>query len=288
MPPAPIRPRFARGGPPVSFLVDYDGTISRVDIGDELLARHYRDARELAEKDALYDAGRIGSRELMAWDMDVLPRDGALLRREAAEMPQDEGFALFAAVVRRHGAALEVVSDGLGFYVESNLARLGVGDVPIATNENRLQGGAAGMSFPYGHPRCHVCGTCKRERVRAHQAAGRVVVFVGDGTSDRFAAAHADVVFAKHALARLCRAEGWAFIPWRTFADVTDWTKRAFDGGDLPRTSADVGPWRARRGPAPRPFICGPEVWGPFRTTPGPGPGTTAGARDPRSERADR
>jgi 2-hydroxy-3-keto-5-methylthiopentenyl-1-phosphate phosphatase len=287
MPPAPTRPRFARGSAPVSFLVDYDGTISRIDIGDELLARHYGDRRTLAEKDALYDAGRIGSRELVAWDMDVLPRDGAVLRREAAEMPQDEGFAVFVDVVRRHGAALEVVSDGLGFYVESNLARLGLRDIPIATNENRLEGGGTGMSFPYGHPRCQVCGTCKRERVRTHQAAGRIVVFVGDGTSDRFAAAHAEIVFAKHSLARLCRAEGWPFIPWRTFADLTDWTERAFRGGDLPRTSADVGPWRGRHAPAPRPFICGPEVWGPFRRTPGPGPGTTAGARDPLPERAD-
>jgi hypothetical protein len=59
--------------------------------------------------------------------------------------------------------------------------RLGLDDVPIATNANALRGGGAGVSFPYGHPVCHVCGTCKRERVRAHQAAGNVVVFVGDG-----------------------------------------------------------------------------------------------------------
>jgi 2-hydroxy-3-keto-5-methylthiopentenyl-1-phosphate phosphatase len=281
-------PRFPKRGAPVSFLVDYDGTISRVDIGDELLARYYGDRRALADKDALYDAGRLGSRELMSWDMDVLPSDAALLREAAAGMPQDDGFGGFVDAVRRHGAALEVVSDGLGFYVESNLARLGVHDVPIATNENRLEGGGAGMSFPYGHPRCYVCGTCKRERVRAHQAAGRVVVFVGDGTSDRFAAAHADVVFAKHSLARMCRAEGWPFIPWRTFVDVTAWTEQAFAREDLPRTAADLEPWRARHAPGPRPFICGPEVWGPFRTTPGPGPGTTAGARDPQTELADR
>ena len=92
------------------------------------------------------------------------------------------------AAVRERGALVEVVSDGFGFYVASNLAAIGVTDVFVATNENRVGEGGAGMSFPFGHPSCFVCGTCKRERVRLHQAAGRVVVFIGDGTSDRYGA----------------------------------------------------------------------------------------------------
>lgn len=259
-------------GAPVSFLVDYDGTISRVDIGDELLARHYPDEAEIARKDAQYDAGEIGSRELMRWDMDVLPRDAELLRTEAAAMPQDEGFAAFVRAVRERGAVVEVVSDGLGFYVRSNLAALGVADVPVATNDNTVANGGAGMSFPYGHPACFVCGTCKRERVRLHQAAGRVVVFIGDGMSDRYAAAHADVTFAIGALTRICAAEGWLFHEWRDFADVRAQVDAMFDDGRLPRSLADMAHWRATHAQPPRLFICGPEVWGPGLTTPGPGP----------------
>jgi 2-hydroxy-3-keto-5-methylthiopentenyl-1-phosphate phosphatase len=208
----------------------------------------------------------------MRWDMDVLPRDADLLRSEAAAMPQDDGFAAFVADVRSRGAQVEVVSDGLGFYVASNLAALGVADVPVATNANRVDGGGAGMSFPFGHPTCFVCGTCKRERVRLHQAAGRVVVFIGDGTSDRFGAAHADLVFAKQALARMCESEGWPYLGWDSFADVRREVRRAFADGRLPADAADLESWRARHAPPPRPFICGPEVWGPGRTTPGPGP----------------
>ncbi|HEY7600034.1 MAG TPA: hypothetical protein VH741_08910, partial [Candidatus Limnocylindrales bacterium] len=97
-------------------------------MGDELMRRHFTDAATLAEKDALYDAGVLGSRELMRWDMDVLPRDAGLLRSEAARMPQDAAFPAFVAAVRARGAQVEVVSDGLGFYVASNLAALGVSD----------------------------------------------------------------------------------------------------------------------------------------------------------------
>jgi 2-hydroxy-3-keto-5-methylthiopentenyl-1-phosphate phosphatase len=208
----------------------------------------------------------------MRWDMDVLPRDAELLRREAAAMPQDATFPDFVAAVRARGAAVEVVSDGLGFYVRPNLAALGLADINVATNENRVEGGGEGMSFPFGHPSCFVCGTCKRERVRLHQAAGRVVVFVGDGTSDRYAAAHADMVFAKGALARICASVGWPFVEWDTFAEVSAEVERAFADGRLPRNPAALADWQARHAPAPRPFICGPEVWGPGRTTPGPGP----------------
>lgn len=259
-------------GAPVSFLVDYDGTISLVDIGDELLARHYSDKAEIARRDAQYDAGLIGSRELMRWDMDVLPRAAEVLRAEAAQMPQDASFAMFVRAVRDRGALVEVVSDGLGFYVRSNLVALGLGDVPVATNDNTVSDGGAGLTFPYSHPACFVCGTCKRERVRLHHEAGRVVVFVGDGMSDRFAAAHADVVFAIGALVRICAAEGWPFHEWRDFADVRAQVDAMFADGRLPQAVDDLAVWRAHHAPPPRPFICGPEVWGPGRTTPGPGP----------------
>ena len=174
-----------------------------------------------------------------------------------------------AAVLAR-GAAVEIVSDGLGFYVESNLRRLApeLAELPIATNENRVAG-PDGMTFPYGHPACFVCGTCKRERVRAHQAGGRVVVFIGDGTSDRYAAHHADVVFAKGPLATWCAEVGHPFRAWDTFEEITAWAVEALASGALP---ARRGPRRVapRHGRPPRDFVCGPEVWGPGRTVPVP------------------
>jgi 2-hydroxy-3-keto-5-methylthiopentenyl-1-phosphate phosphatase len=268
---APLVPVFPPGAP-VSVLVDYDGTVSLRDVGDVLIYEHATiDRAIVAARDADYDAGRAGSRELTPWNMEILPRDPALLREIAAAIPQDATFVSFAAAVRAAGAAIEIVSDGLGFYVETNLTRLdpGLADLPIATNENAVAG-AAGVAFPYGHPDCFVCGTCKRERVRAHEAGGRVVVFVGDGQSDRYAAHHADIVFAKAALLDWGRATGRGFLPWGRFADIEAWFVAALADGRLPARTADLPSWRAVHRPLRPDFICGPEAWGPGRTVPDP------------------
>jgi 2-hydroxy-3-keto-5-methylthiopentenyl-1-phosphate phosphatase len=271
VPPADLIPTFPASGAPVSVLVDYDGTIARRDVTDHLLEQFAGDPtwREL---DNRYVDGLVGSRELLAWDLTVLAADRATLEREAATAPHDETFPAFVATVRRYGAVVEVVSDGLGFYLEPALERLGVGDLPIATNHARFQlddDPPAEMTFPYGHPRCFVCGTCKRGRVLRHRAADRAVVFIGDGISDRFGAAHADFVFAKAGLARMCEAEGWTFHRWDRFREIAEWLDAAFADGSLPATAEAFPEWRARLAPAPRAFICGPEVWGEGRTTPG-------------------
>ncbi len=248
-------------GAPVSFLVDFDGTVATSDVSEMLLVQHATDER-WRDYDALYDAGRAGSRDLLEWDLTVLPRDPDRLIATAMAQPHDPGFPAFVAAARRRDALVEIVSDGLGFYVRPALERLGLGDLPVATSELDLRTDPPSIAFPYGHPRCFVCGTCKRERVRLHQAAGRIVVFIGDGTSDRFGAAYADLVFAKDRLAEVCREEGWAHQVWTDFEGLARWVEAAFERGELPLDAAAVRPWRASRSIGARPFICGPEIWG--------------------------
>jgi 2-hydroxy-3-keto-5-methylthiopentenyl-1-phosphate phosphatase len=270
---APHVPSLPSVGAPVSVLVDYDGTVSRQDVGSPLLERHVPDQALVRAMERAYEDGLIGSRDLTCWDMEVLPRDAALLRRDAAGIPQDEIFPMFVRSVRATGALVEIVSDGLSFYVASNLERLdpALADLPVATNANRVDG-PQWVSFPYGHPACHVCGTCKRERVRLHSAGGRAVVFVGDGTSDQCAAHHADVVFAKDALLAWGRATGRHFIAWERFSEIDAWFAEALGDGRLPATYADLPARRAAHRPEMPGFICGPEAWGPRRMVPGPAP----------------
>ena len=99
---------------------------------------------------------------------------------------------------------------------------------------------------------------------------GRAVVFVGDGTSDRYAAHHADVVFAKGKLLAWGRATGRDVHEWDRFASVESWFRAAVADGRLPATPADLPAWWAARRPTTPAFICGPEAWGDGRSRPGP------------------
>jgi len=260
------QPTFDADGAPFSVLLDFDGTISLDDVGDTLLARLVEDQALVRHMDELYIEGSKGSRELIAWDMEVLPHDPELLLREVDAVPLDESLIRLVDLVRDAGGAIEVVSDGIGFHVERMLARLDLRDLPVATNVSVLGEGGAGVTFPYGHPTCLACGTCKRERIRAHRDAGHAVVFVGDGPSDRYAAHHADVIFAKSSLAAWCEVENIPYEPWERISDVADWIELALMDGSLPATPGDLGSWSAHARPEVETFICGPEVWGEGRT----------------------
>ena len=268
------QPDFEPEGAPVSVLLDFDGTISLDDTGDTLLARLFEDHELTRRMDELYMSGEKGSRELIAWDMEVLPRDADVLWREIDTLPVDETLVDLLRAIREAGAAAEVVSDGVGFHIEHMLANLGVTDLPVATNHSVVGDGGAGVTFPYGHPACLVCGTCKRERIRLHRAAGRAVVFVGDGPSDRYAAHHADVIFAKASLASWCEVENIPYEPWERLGDVGEWLEMALMDGRLPGSAEAYPDWAADARPEAESFICGPEVWERGRTVAGRAPGS--------------
>lgn len=255
----PPVPPLEPGAPPLAILVDYDGTIALTDVSDTVMAEHVPGAWE--EHAAAYDAGRMGSRRLMELEVSLMPADPDPLIETASAQPHDAGFAPFVRRARAAGVLVEVVSDGFGFFIEPALERLGLGDVPIVTARTVFAPPARPrIEWPNGHPACFVCGTCKRNRVLAHQAAGRAVVFVGDGESDRYAAGHADVVFAKRALVKICLDAGWPFTRWLEFAEIEAWL------------GATLAAWRADSASLPRPrhrrFICGPEAWGEGRFDP--------------------
>jgi 2,3-diketo-5-methylthio-1-phosphopentane phosphatase len=257
--PPPLRP----GDVPLAILVDYDGTIALTDVSDTIMEAYVQGSWD--ELVARYDQGRLGSRDLMTWEIGLVRADPDLLVATAAAQPHDPGFAPFVARARSANIPVEVVSDGFGFFIAPALERLGAGDLPIATARTTFANGRARIDFPNGHPDCLVCGTCKRARVLAHQAAGRAVVFIGDGESDRYAAGYSDIVFAKRSLVTICQRHGWPYREWGDFAGIDRWLAEAIDAHGADPTAVP--------GPVARPFFCGPEIWGPGRhDPPAPGP----------------
>jgi 2-hydroxy-3-keto-5-methylthiopentenyl-1-phosphate phosphatase len=249
---APPVPPLRPGEPPLAILVDYDGTIAQTDVSDTVMAEHVPGIWE--SEAAAYDAGLMGSRRLMTWEIAQVDADPAALLATAAAQPHDPGFVPFVRRAQAANVPVEVVSDGFGFFIRPALEALGVGELPVISARTTFADREATIAFPNGHPRCHVCGTCKRNRVLEHQAAGRAVVFIGDGESDRYAAGYSDVVFAKHSLINICLEAGWPFRRWTEFEEIDSWL-----AGVLRAWSTDES---TLAGPVARPLFCGPEIWG--------------------------
>ncbi|HVA85046.1 MAG TPA: HAD-IB family phosphatase [Candidatus Saccharimonadales bacterium] len=248
----PIPPLLS-GQPPLAILVDYDGTVALTDVGDTIM-KSFLPPDVWEELEAAYETGRIGSREIMAREIALLPEDPAQVIATASAQPHDPAFPGFVRRAHAAGIPVEIVSDGFGFFIEPAVRRLGIADdLAIVTSRTTFEGGAR-IEFPNGHPTCFVCGTCKRTRVLAHQAAGRAVVFIGDGESDRYAAGYADFVFAKDSLIRICEGYDWPFARWQSFEGLDAW---------LASEIAAIAAGRPTVTSRERDFICGPELWGP-------------------------
>jgi 2-hydroxy-3-keto-5-methylthiopentenyl-1-phosphate phosphatase len=264
--PTPPIPPLRDGELPLALPIDYDGTIALTDVSDTVMAEYVAGGWE-AEA-AAYDAGLIGSRRLMDLEMAMVDSDPTDLFATAAVQPHDEGFVAFVRTAQAADIPVEIVSDGFGFFIEPAMVALGVPELPIITARTTFEGRRAPIAYPHGNPRCLVCGTCKRDRVLAHRAAGRQVVFIGDGESDRYAAGYSDVVFAKRSLVRICLEAGWPFQRWTEFREIETWLAATIgawraDPSTLPRLPEGVAP--------PNGFFCGEQVWGEGLIDPPPG-----------------
>jgi 2,3-diketo-5-methylthio-1-phosphopentane phosphatase len=221
---------------PTVFL-DFDGTVSRADVVDGLLERYA--SPEWLRVEEEWRAGRIGSRE-------CLRRQMALVRATPAEVDAvidgigiDEGFGPLLEACVGGGVPVHIISDGFDYCIRRMLcgapAAGQAGFQTVDVRASHLEAGVAGewrTAFLFPEEPCvHGCATCKPAMMRALAPAGGMTVFVGDGLSDRYAAAAADLVFAKDKLASYCVEQGIVHVSFRNLADVAADLKERFRSG---------------------------------------------------------
>lgn len=201
-----------------SVFLDFDGTMSVADTCVHLLERFA--GPEWKAIDAQYLAGEIGSRVGLSREWALLPHEQELLRSVAGEVGLDPDIEVLVDALLAHGAEVTVLSDGYGFYLEDQIGYLRARGIRVVSSIVDWEHGT--LEFPNGDSDCACaeCGTCKIAPVQFASARGRTTVLVGDGTSDRRAAAVADVVFAKDGLARWCLDSEVRFHPFERLADV--------------------------------------------------------------------
>lgn len=201
-----------------AVLTDFDGTVTRTDVAEDILEAFA--PREWWAIEEEHRSRKIGTREAMVRQFALVHATRArMLRFVDANVQLDETFPAFVAYCQTRGMPLEIVSEGLDFYLRHLLDKWRI-TVPVRTNRTAFERGKVVISYPYADPTCNLCGTCKLHRLFELRTQGYRIAYIGDGHSDLCPAIEADVVFAKKELADLFREEEIDFIPFHTFADI--------------------------------------------------------------------
>jgi 2-hydroxy-3-keto-5-methylthiopentenyl-1-phosphate phosphatase len=198
-----------------SLVLDFDGTITEIDLLDEISQR-FGDPEVFRELDESLDTGSLTLQE-------VITREFAPVRAPLEEVVAwvlenarvRAGFRELVELARSRDWGVLVLSSGFHELIEPVLAREQVEADVVA---NRIDPQPTGWRVLWRDETvCTVCGeACKR---RALPAAGRIV-YAGDGFSDRCAALASDRVFATKGLARYFDEQGAPYEPFDDFFDV--------------------------------------------------------------------
>lgn len=211
--------------PQLKMFIDFDGTLVDPNVAILLVEEFCPDGKRLAhEIDELLHNGTITLRE--AWRRQVsllherqIPE---MARWAVANVPFRDGAEELLTTLRRHQVPTAIVSGGLDFYIHPILKEAGI-DLPVFCDGVRVaEAGVLEVVHPYGHPTCRLCGICKAQVVRNADGPTVRTVFAGDGSTDRYAAEVADLVFARRRLKLYCDKAAIPYVPFEAFAPVTE------------------------------------------------------------------
>ena len=205
--------------PVMLIICDFDGTVTASDTNSHLAKRFAPDAYAGLE-------GKLATRELTL--REVLAAEFANITvgldavvETALEIPFRAGFREFLDAADAADAQVVLLSSGFRQLIEPMLARDGLlGRVPLVCNDIAFDEQGGRITWR-DLPTCATCDEpCKRHDVRQLGGEHEVVVFVGDGFSDRCGADIADQIFARDSLATWLDRRGIAWKLWGDFHDV--------------------------------------------------------------------
>ena len=202
-------------------VLDFDGTVTQKDIGDEICDRFAPPAWREIDDAWVRNEISLPDAQRKMWALARAERlDAVAYAREVGHLRP--GLDTLLAAAQRAGAAVWLASGGFDFYIEALLGSRLQAFERRYFNATRFIDGRIEVDFPHAGLACGRCAVCKGKVCDAARATGRPTLFVGDGSSDRCAVGRADRLFAVRGsmLARVCGERGAPFVAFDDLAEV--------------------------------------------------------------------
>jgi 2-hydroxy-3-keto-5-methylthiopentenyl-1-phosphate phosphatase len=200
------------------ILCDFDGTISTMDVADTIFTVYLGDRWD--EIDREWHDGGISMVELYNKCWQLVDASEEELADFVDRISIDSYFADFVRAVDRERIPIFLVSDGFDFYIDRIMNRHGLSDLKHYSNKLFFENGKVITEFNNQNYECTQCANCKKFVIDEKRGRSDFVIYIGNGLSDRCAAEHADLVFAKDSLREHCEKNRIGHVSYNSFDDL--------------------------------------------------------------------
>jgi 2-hydroxy-3-keto-5-methylthiopentenyl-1-phosphate phosphatase len=210
----------------IKIFTDFDGTTTKADVGNLIFRTFAGDSILPIIKS--WKNNEITSKQLLSDECNLVNlRDIKELYTLIDKQELDDYFLEFCKICDDNGIKLYILSDGMDVYIDRILNRYELNYIPFFSNKFSSSNSYDGKvifktDFPYTDSECEKCGNCKRNHLLYNSEDENLVIYIGDGYSDRCPIEYADIVFAKRELASYCNSRKIPFTEFSTFKDINE------------------------------------------------------------------
>jgi 2-hydroxy-3-keto-5-methylthiopentenyl-1-phosphate phosphatase len=204
----------------VAVLSDFDGTIINID-SCEFILTNFADS-EWKTYDQKYRNNEISLEETMRKQFDLIKTPKQIILNKLDEFVSFRPyFKNLVDLCQNEGIPFVIVSAGLDFVIKHFLELHGLHKIlKIVAASALLTDSGITLSFPELH--YNSSKNFKDDLVKRYQDEGFIVVYLGDGSSDVYAAKMADLPFAvkDSYLAQTLHFKGESFFEFLNFQEI--------------------------------------------------------------------
>jgi 2-hydroxy-3-keto-5-methylthiopentenyl-1-phosphate phosphatase len=200
--------------------IDFDGTITRQDVLDELIRRYaVDDSWKKVEQE--WQEGVIGSRDCLTRQLAVVRISESAIDGFLNSIQLDPGLTGLIDLLDRKSVPVAVLSDGLDRFIGPLLSRAGLGRLKFRSNAFDRVNDTLVLQCPFSSSTCESASAhCKCKSIGELSAGDRQGIYIGDGRSDLCPSRKVNCRFAKGVLARNLEREGIPFLPYEELAEI--------------------------------------------------------------------